>query len=200
VEDTMNVLRFHVPGPPRPKGRHRAAAMKRKDTDGTHREDWFARTYADKKTETEEARIWPYCVRAMHEQRVEKASGAVVLFVLCTFRLPASIGKAERSKRLWHTQTPDKDNLEKIVADSLNGVAWTDDCKVVFGAQAKTWSTDTEGYDVWIAHLPADPQQALQAFRDLRAINEEFLAAFERATFSGRSEADMDTLRFAVVP
>lgn len=196
----MNVLRFHVPGEPRPKLRHRSAVMQRKGTDGTSRKHYYSRTYDDTGNAEEQNRIWPYCLRAMHAQRIEKYSGAVAMFVLCTFKLPASISKAERLKRLWHTQKPDRDNVEHLVSDALNGVAWTDDCKVTSGGQAKTWSTDTEGYDVWIVHLPPDPAGALQAFRDLRSIDAEFWAAFERATFSGRSEADLETLRFAVMP
>ena len=196
----MNVLRFHVPGEPRPKLRARSGVIKRKGFDGSSKDHYRSVTFNEPRNEQEEARIWPYCVRAMHEQRVEKASGAVVLFVLCTFRLPASISKKEREARIWHTQHPDRSNVGKLLEDSLNGVAWTDDCNVVLGGEAKTWSVDTEGYDVWIAQLPPDAASAYQAFRDLRPINEEFLAAFERATFAGRTELDLDTLRFGVVP
>lgn len=193
----LNVLRFQVPGEPHPKLRARSGVIKKKGCDGTKREDYRAITFNEKRNETEEGRIWPYCMKAMHEQRIEKATGPVVLYVLASFLLPKSISKKERIERLWHVQVPDKDNLEKIVADALKGVAWEDDCTVTHGSQAKTWSMTWEGYEVWIAQLPKDPAGARAAFADLRTIASAFLDRFEELTFAGRVDDDAASLTLA---
>ena len=46
-------------------------------------------------------------------------------------RLVFNFIKAKSSKKEMHTQRPDIDNLQKCVLDSLNGVAYLDDCQVI---------------------------------------------------------------------
>lgn len=190
----MNILRFTVPGEPHPKYRARSGVIKRKGCDGTDRKHYRAVTFDDKRNKEESDRIWPHCIRAMHEARVDRWSGPVALYVIACFMLPKSISNAERIRRFWHTQTPDLDNVIKVVADALNGVAWGDDCAVVHGMQQKTWSSTWEGYEVWIAMLPESPADAPQAFRDLRVLDGQFLDRVEQLAFAGRAKGDGATL------
>jgi len=39
----------------------------------------------------------------------------------------------------YHTGTPDLDNLEKFVADSLNGIFWKDDSRICSNSNAKIY-------------------------------------------------------------
>jgi Holliday junction resolvase RusA-like endonuclease len=59
----------------------------------------------------------------------------------------------EDAKR-WHTQTPDDDNLRKLVKDALNNVAWHDDAQVAKTSSRKVWVED-EGYTaIFLRALP----------------------------------------------
>lgn len=40
----------------------------------------------------------------------------------------------------WHTNKPDADNLEKLVKDGLNKIAWADDAQVAVVRKQKTWT------------------------------------------------------------
>jgi len=180
------VLRFSVEGPPRPKGRHRTRVVKRKGASGQGRGDYLSIEYPDPADVAEEKRIAAHCLAAMRQQRIAKATGAVALFVLAAFRLPASLSRVKRAERIWHTQRPDADNCAKLVADALNGSAWDDDAQIVFGPPFKAWSATWEGYSVWVAHLPSDPEGACAAFRELRGLSALFIAEAERLTLEGR--------------
>lgn len=58
------------------------------------------------------------------------------LRVDCTFVFPRESSKVWKSKpmpRYWHTVRPDRDNLDKLVLDSLSGLLWADDNQVCAG-------------------------------------------------------------------
>jgi Holliday junction resolvase RusA-like endonuclease len=44
----------------------------------------------------------------------------------------------------YHIGTPDMDNLEKFVADSLNGIFWKDDSRICSNANEKIYGE--QGY------------------------------------------------------
>ena len=75
---------------------------------------------------------------------VRKHSGPVKLEATFAFPVPASLSRKEREDRLaqgWHTQKPDRDNLEKALMDALNRVGlWEDDAQVCTGNVDKRWS------------------------------------------------------------
>ena len=79
---------------------------------------------------------------------VRKHSGPVKLEATFAFPVPPSLSKKERDARLeqgWHTQKPDRDNLEKALMDALSHVGlWDDDAQVCTGNVEKRWSL--EGY------------------------------------------------------
>lgn len=61
--------------------------------------------------------------------------GYFELDIMTTFRYPASFSKKKRDLALMNVIRPDKkpdfDNIQKIIADGLNGIAWHDDKQVV---------------------------------------------------------------------
>ena len=40
---------------------------------------------------------------------------------------------------ILYTNKPDKDNMEKIIGDGLNKIAWYDDCRIVMGQTLKCY-------------------------------------------------------------
>ena len=46
---------------------------------------------------------------------------------------------------------PDGDNLEKFLNDSLNGILWEDDARIVWTLRSKSYTSDKEGYTVVFA-------------------------------------------------
>lgn len=64
-------------------------------------------------------------------------TGAVMLRFTAVFETPASftnaLKAAAREAKLFCTAKPDKDNIEKLIVDALNGLAWVDDAQVQGG-------------------------------------------------------------------
>lgn len=151
--------------------------------------DYFSLEYADPETEREESRVAAYCQRAMVEQdfcRVD--AGAVALFVLAVFQIPKSCSKAEVARRIWHTQTPDDDNLRKIVADALNGLAWKDDCQIVSGPPYKAWSTSEEFVEVWVLPIDTAPEKFYEQMAAYKALNEVVVERWGKVMMAGREQ------------
>lgn len=71
----------------------------------------------------------------LHAQRamagVAPFEGPVELQIRATYPVPASWSKKKREAAKWKASKPDVDNLGKLVADSLNGIAYVDDAQVV---------------------------------------------------------------------
>ena len=75
-------------------------------------------------------------VRMAAEQQYKGPPLTGPLRVDLTFVLPrqsAMVWKTKPMPRYWHTETPDRDNLDKAVMDSLKGLTWVDDCQVCDG-------------------------------------------------------------------
>lgn len=55
--------------------------------------------------------------------------------ILAVFAIPASASKAKKQRmengELRPTKKPDMDNIVKVIADSLNGIAYRDDAQIV---------------------------------------------------------------------
>lgn len=58
-----------------------------------------------------------------------------ILFVMprpkAHYRTGAFAGKLKESAPIFHTGTPDLDNLEKFILDVLNGLVWGDDRQII---------------------------------------------------------------------
>jgi Holliday junction resolvase RusA-like endonuclease len=74
------------------------------------------------------------------------------LLVICHFRLSLGLNKKPYMRRrkhlLPHTLRPDGDNLEKFLNDSLNGVIWSDDARIVWLFRSKTYTSQVSGHTV----------------------------------------------------
>jgi Holliday junction resolvase RusA-like endonuclease len=60
------------------------------------------------------------------------------------------IWKTKPMPRYRHTQKPDRDNLDKLVLDSLSGVLWVDDNQVCDGRTEKWYAAGDEKPHVFI--------------------------------------------------
>lgn len=114
----MELVTFTIHGAPTPKGRARATRS--------------GRQYTPAKTRMAEESVLAYWLAA-HGSRTPH-DGPVEVDVVSVFVPPVSWPKwrqqAALDGRVWHVSKPDVDNLLKLVADGLNGVAWIDDSQV----------------------------------------------------------------------
>lgn len=74
------------------------------------------------------------------------------LLVVCHFRMPVPRSVPGSRRRAQHTtphvQRPDRDNLEKFLNDSLNGLLWRDDSQIAWLLCTKTNTQAKEGETV----------------------------------------------------
>lgn len=117
-------ITFTVPSKPQGKGRPR-----------------FSRghTYTPKKTAEYEALI-----RRMYQLAGGKMfKGAVHISILMLYPIPKNTPKAKAQQMLsgeiLPTKKPDGDNVEKAVADALNGIAYEDDSFIVSASWEKRY-------------------------------------------------------------
>lgn len=116
-------IRFTVPGEPIGKGRPRFS-----------KQGNFVRTYTPEKTVSYEN-----LVKLEYERQCEKEpfSKDISLFmkVDAFYSIPRSASRKKRAEMLGEklrpTKKPDADNILKIIADSLNGIAYYDDSQIV---------------------------------------------------------------------
>jgi Holliday junction resolvase RusA-like endonuclease len=126
-------LAFSVAGEPKGKGRARAIAAIREGPDG--KPEAFVRMVTPSDTREAEAKVRAAFRRAYPDHR--PFTGPVLLRFTAVFETPASFNKALKAAAargtLYAVKKPDKDNIEKLIVDSLNGVAFHDDAQVMGG-------------------------------------------------------------------
>lgn len=75
---------------------------------------------------------------------------AVSLDVVAYYTIPKSYTKEQRKRiergELHPTKKPDADNILKLIADALNGVAYEDDAQIVNMSIMKEYTKHDEGY------------------------------------------------------
>ena len=151
------LLVFDTPGDPQPEPRPRASTLPGKRV----------RIYVPRS-----AHKWKHAIRAaaLPELEHEGAEGlvepgvAVAVFLAFRFRRPKShlrtgrnSGKIHDRAPMFHTQKPDKDNLEKAALDALGpfdggpSLVWCDDAQVVDGRTSKRWAHPDEEPGVFVA-------------------------------------------------
>ena len=126
-------LEFTVKGEPQGKGRPRFTRI--------------GKPYTPENTASYEEKVrlayWEQCGMEM-----AAAGIPLTLEVTAVFGVPERFSKAVRQKMLaWEirpTKRPDADNIAKIIADALNGVAWHDDAQVVSMAVSKVYGETPE--------------------------------------------------------
>ena len=72
--------------------------------------------------------------------------GPIAVDVEAIFEPPPSWSKKKRAAHMgqWHTQRPDRDNIEKAILDGLNRIAFVDDSQVAAGSSLKRWGEKAE--------------------------------------------------------
>jgi Holliday junction resolvase RusA-like endonuclease len=120
---------FTVPGEPKGKGRARATAALNAAGEP------FVRMHTPKDTRQAERAI-----RAAFKERHpghQPWTCPVLLRFTAVFETPTSFNQALKDAaargQLYATKKPDKDNIEKLIVDALNGVAFVDDQQVMGG-------------------------------------------------------------------
>lgn len=79
-------------------------------------------------------------------------TGTVEISIEAVFSVPkswnAKLRAAALAGEVEFTGKPDRDNIEKLVLDALNGVAWVDDCQVNRGAPVRRRYGEPERIEV----------------------------------------------------
>ncbi len=132
---------FFVPGPPRGKGRPRAARMGKR-----------IRLYTDDKTVSYESTVALAASRAMASRA--PIQGPVSVSMSIALPIPASWSKKKQAQalsgQLLPTGKPDADNVVKAVFDAINGIVWGDDTQVTDARITKRYG-DIPGVSVAVA-------------------------------------------------
>lgn len=115
-------MRFTVPGEPQGKARPRVV-----------RNGAFTRTYTPEKTASYENLVKLEYQRQCPGQYIGDA--AIYMRMVCYYGMARSDSRKRRQAKLdgviRPTKKPDCDNVGKVIADSLNGIAYKDDAQIV---------------------------------------------------------------------
>lgn len=127
---------FSVPGEPKGKGRPRAVPrIVWKDGEP----EAVVSLITPPDTKEAEAVVREAFRRAF--PRHKPFTGPVLLRFTAVFETPRSFNKALREAaargKLYAVKKPDKDNIEKLIVDALNGVAFVDDQQVMGGGMKR---------------------------------------------------------------
>ena len=116
---TGNVY-FTVPGEPQGKARPRVV---------------HGHAYTPTKTAAYEGRICAAYRQAYPGRKPYAAGEPLRLWIMAWYGIPASATKARQAAmtagEIRPTKKPDTDNIGKVVADALNGIAYHDDAQIV---------------------------------------------------------------------
>ena len=127
-------ISFTVLGEPQGKGRPRFA-----------RRGGYTVTYTPKKTASYEEKVKSEYMVQCNGVRFDDNTD-LEMSVIAYFKIPSSVNKATKSDmiewRKFPRKKPDVDNILKIVADGLNGVAYKDDVQIVKASVRKYYSTE----------------------------------------------------------
>jgi Holliday junction resolvase RusA-like endonuclease len=129
---------FIIPGPPVGKGRPRFNRM-------------TGRAYTPEKTASYENLVKVEYERAGGRQYSDSAE--LGMNIASYFPIPTSVGKRVREKmlegKIRPTKKPDVDNIAKVIADSLNGIAYRDDTQIT-NLIVNKWYAETARTEVTI--------------------------------------------------
>ena len=147
---------FTIPGKPRGKARPRSTA-RLVMVDGKPKA--IATVYSDPDMEALEAEVARLFRRAAGPD-FQPATGPIKLNILAVFPIPQSFNATTRGLALqgkvWHRGTPDLDNIEKLIADGLNKIAWIDDGQIAVVTKGKRYG-QPERVEVTIEALEQPP-------------------------------------------
>jgi len=125
------MISLTVPGEPCGKGRPKFCKVGK-----------FARAYTPTGTRVAESNI--VAVFQTHYPDFTPLDGPMAMTVIAYMSIPASASAKARvemlAQRVWPTKKPDADNILKLVADALNGLAYVDDKNIVTAHFHKVYS------------------------------------------------------------
>lgn len=129
----MTAYRFTIPGKPYAKRRPRA---------GYSHKLGRSITYDAPGNAEAEQSVAHYAGRAIPAP----IEGPVKVQIVAVFEMPKSWSKRRRAEMLgqYHTQKPDRDNVEKWILDGMNRVAYADDGQAADGHTVKIWGERAE--------------------------------------------------------
>ena len=140
----MRSVTFYVPG--KPQGKARAKTYHNRNTG-------FTTTVTPDKTVLYENLIKDQYLNHCNGMYLERGI-PVTLQIVARFLPPKSTTKKRRADMLNGAELPlkkpDMDNIVKVVADALNGIAYHDDTQVVCVVAEKSYSAGMEGLDITV--------------------------------------------------
>ncbi len=117
------IIKFTIPGEPQGKGRPRFSKV-----------GGFVKTYTPDQTVIYENLV-ALTYRAEYGNAIMPPDTRIEMRINAFYTIPKSISKKKaelmRTGKLRPAKKPDADNILKIVADSLNGIAYKDDAQLV---------------------------------------------------------------------
>lgn len=127
------IVSFTIPGKPFGKKRHRIGTVAGR-----------ARAFNPEENRSFEQKV-AEIARPLFPAPI---SGPVRLRIVASFEVPRSWSKKRQAEAMgaYHTQKPDRDNVEKAIQDGLNRIAWSDDSQVADGRCVKRWGDRSETY------------------------------------------------------
>jgi len=148
----MPTIKFEVAGVPQGKGRPKFCSRGK-----------FVTAYTPKKTKEYELMIRGAYLQYLMEtgdnaNRI--GSKAFCMDVIAGFNVPASLSKKKQHELLCHeshTKKPDIDNIIKVVADALNGVAYNDDSQMVQVIGVKQYTSNPTSLIIVMSWEEEDP-------------------------------------------
>lgn len=139
----MSSVTFQVPGKPQGKARARTVYNKHLK---------HSISYTPDKDMLYENLIKTMYMQSASGVRFEKGT-PVMLRIVARFEPPRSASKKRQQQMLNGEfpplKKPDIDNIVKVVADALNGVAYHDDTQIIFTVAKKAYSA-VEGLDITV--------------------------------------------------
>lgn len=139
----MDPVTFHVPG--KPRGKARARTVRNQSSNRTV-------SYKPEKDLLYENLIKERFLNQAGEFYIEGGK-PVTLRIVARFLPPKSTSKKKQKQmmdgEILPLKKPDMDNIVKVVADALNGVAYNDDTQIVLVSAKKAYSA-IEGLDVTV--------------------------------------------------
>lgn len=139
----MRTVTFHVPG--KPQGKARARTFRNKHTGRSM-------SMTPEQTVLYENFIKERFLQVGAGFYLERGK-PVTMRIAAWFLPPKSVSKRRRADMLEGRELPlkkpDMDNIVKVVADALNGVAYHDDTQIAFVTARKAYSA-SEGLDITI--------------------------------------------------
>ena len=141
------MIALTIPGEPCGKGRPKFCKVGK-----------FARAYTPAKTVNHEATIKQ--LFAVHYPDFTPLDGPLSMAVIAYMSIPASASAKLRAAmlacRVWPTKKPDADNIFKLVADALSGLAYGDDKQIVT-AQLHKFYSDRPRLEIYIIPKSISP-------------------------------------------